>query len=323
MIKSEYLHNGRPLPLVVSPLTDDVDLPEWASGHRGWINQELAKSAVVLFRGFKVASPARFQSVVQAISGAPLEYKERSSPRSQVEGNIYTSTDYPPSYSIFLHSESSYSSSWPMKVFFCCAIAATHGGETPVADTRAILRRIDPRIRARFDDKGVMYVRNFGQGPGLSWNTVFQTTDKTQVDAYCRQSGIHPEWLPGDRLRTRHVRPAIATHPGTGESVWFNHAAFFHVSTLEPMIREALLASYAPEDLPNNTYYGDGSPIEPEVLDQIRAAYAAELVAFPWQPEDVMVLDNMLTAHGRAPFKGPRRILVAMAEPVHAMEAVR
>ena len=322
MIKSEYMHLGRPLPLVVSPLTDDVDLPEWASGNRGWIDDQLAKSAVVLFRGFQVESPARFQSVVQAISGTPLEYKERSSPRSQVEGNIYTSTDYPPSYSIFLHSESSYSSTWPMKVFFCCAIGAAQGGETPVADTRAILRRIDPEIRARFQDKGVMYVRNFGQGPGLSWNTVFQTTDKAQVDAYCRQAAIQPEWLPGDRLRTRHVRPAIATHPRTGESVWFNHAAFFHVSTLDPMIREALLASYAQEDLPNNTYYGDGSPIEAEVLDHIRAAYAAELVAFPWQPQDVMLLDNMLTAHGRAPFKGSRRILVAMAEPIHAMEAV-
>jgi len=322
MIKSEYMHDGRPLPLVVSPLTDDVDLPEWASRNRSWIEDQLVKSAVILFRGFNVESPARFQSVVQAISGTPLEYKERSSPRSQVEGNIYTSTDYPPSFSIFPHSESSYSSTWPGKVFFCCAIAAAQGGATPVADTRAILRRIDPEIRVRFQGRGVMYVRNFGQGPGLSWNTVFQTTDKTQVEAYCRQAGIQPEWLPGNRLRTRHVRPAIATHPRTGESVWFNHAAFFHVSTLDPMIRDALLASYAPEDLPNNTYYGDGTPIEPDVLDHIRAAYAAELVTFPWQPQDVMVLDNMLTAHGRAPFKGPRRILVAMAEPIHAMEAV-
>src|SRR3989442_15923563 len=117
--------------------------------------------------------------------------------------------------------------------------------------------------------------------------------DRAQAEGPCGAGATKPEGPPGAGVRPRHVRPAIATHPRTGESVWFNHAAFFHVSTLDPMIREALLASYAQEDLPNNTYYGDGSPIEAEVLDHIRAAYAAELVAFPWQPQDVMVLDNM------------------------------
>jgi hypothetical protein len=65
-----------------------------------------------------------------------------------------------------------------------------------------------------------------------------------------------------------------------------------------------------------NTYYGDGSPIEPKVLDQLRAAYNAETVSFPWQKGDLLMLDNMLVAHGRSPFVGPRQILVGMAELV-------
>src|SRR6185295_14100684 len=95
-------------------------------------------------------------------------------------------------------------------------------------------------------------------------------------------------------------------HPNTGEEVWFNHAAFFHVSTLDPIVRDVLLETIGEENLPNNTYYGDGSPIESSVLEEIRAAYAQEIVAFPWQEGDILMLDNMLVAHGRSPYSGPR-----------------
>jgi alpha-ketoglutarate-dependent taurine dioxygenase len=159
-----------------------------------------------------------------------------------------------------------------------------------------------------------MLVRNYVDGLSLTWQSVFQTEDKIAVEDYCRDAGIETEWC-GDRLRTRQVRQAVSQHPMTGEMVWFNHAAFFHVSTLEPSTREVLLAGLKEEDLPNNTYYGDGSPIEPAVLEEIRGAYRKEAVSFVWQEGDILMLDNMLVAHGRNPYVGPRKILVAMAEP--------
>jgi hypothetical protein len=76
-----------------------------------------------------------------------------------------------------------------------------------------------------------------------------------------------------------------------------------------------MVAEFSDGDLPANTYYGDGSPIEPEVLDHLRAAYHAETVSFPWQQGDLLMLDNMLVAHGRAPYAGARQILVGMSEP--------
>jgi alpha-ketoglutarate-dependent taurine dioxygenase len=288
----------------------------WAAAHRQLLEEKLHQHGGLLFRGFMLQGPEDLETFICAYSGGVLEYRERSSPRTAVRGNIYTSTDYPASYPIFLHNENSYQSEWPLRIFFFCRQPAVEGGETPIADCRKVLARIDPEIQERFANRNLMYVRNFGDGFGLSWQTVFQTSDKVQVEEHCREKDIQVEWKEGNRLRTRAVRPALATHPKTGELTWFNHATFFHVSTLEPAIRESLLAQFADSDLPANTYYGDGEPIEPEVMEQLREAYRLETVSFSWRKGDLLMLDNMLVAHGRAPFAGPREILVGMAAPV-------
>jgi hypothetical protein len=116
-------------------------------------------------------------------------------------------------------------------------------------------------------------------------------------------------------LRTYAVRRVTSAHPRNGELVWFNHVAFFHVSTLEQNIREGLLATMSEKDLPANTYYGDGSLIESSVLNEIREAYRKETISFTWEKGDILLLDNMLMAHSRAPYRGQRKILVAMSEP--------
>ncbi len=86
------------------------------------------------------------------------------------------------------------------------------------------------------------------------------------------------------------------------------------MSSLESEIRDALLAVVDEAELPRNVLYADGSAIEDGVLDEIRAAYAATTLSYAWEAGDLLLLDNMLTSHGRAPFAGPRRILVAMTE---------
>jgi alpha-ketoglutarate-dependent taurine dioxygenase len=316
LIKSGPLLPGGGLPLLVEPAVAGLDLATWAGANRERLAELLSRHGGLLFRGFGVAAPEDLERFITAVSGASLEYRERSSPRTAVAGKIYTSTDYPPSYPIFLHNENSYQSQWPLRIFFCCRRPAENGGQTPLADCRRVLARIDPAVRQRFGRLGWMYVRNFGDGFGLPWQTVFQTDDRGQVEQHCRRNGIEVEWKEGNRLRTRAVRPALARHPRTGETLWFNHATFFHVSTLEPDVVAALLAELAESELPTNTFYGDGSPIEPEVLDQLREAYRRETVSFDWQQGDLLMLDNMLVAHGRAPFTGRREILVGMAEPV-------
>ena len=314
LIKAVPLVAGNPLPLLIQPTVDGVNLVTWAANNRELITNHLFKHGGILFRNFQVKDYLEFEQFIKTVTGELLEYVDRSSPRSAIQGKIYTSTDYPADQSIFLHSENSYAASWPLKIFFHCVTPAQQGGETPIADTRRLLQQINPKISDRFIEKGVMYVRNFGDGFGLPWQTVFQTTNPAEVEKFCRSNNIEFEWKQGNRLRTRTHRQAVAIHPNTNETVWFNHAAFFHVTTLDAKIRTALLAEFSEEDLPHNTYYGDGSPIELEVLNAIRTIYQQETVIFPWQTGDILMLDNMLTAHGRQPFIGTRKVVVGMSE---------
>lgn len=304
------------LPLLIEPAVAGVDLVEWAALNRDSLEQKLLKHGALLFRGFSMTSIERFDQTIASLSPGALEYMFRASPRTRVGGNIYTSTDYPADQMIFPHNEHSYSPRFPLRLFFYCHIPSETGGETPIGCTRYIQSRIRPEIQARFREKGILYVRNYGDGFGLPWQTVFQTEDRTEVEQYCSSVGITVEWKDNNRLRTLQRGPAVVRHPRTGEELWFNHGTFFHITTLPPVIRESLQANFDDWDLPTNTFYGDGSAIEPEVLDELRSIYLDSLIKFRWQQGDVLFIDNLLAVHGREPYTGKRAILTGMAEAV-------
>jgi alpha-ketoglutarate-dependent taurine dioxygenase len=300
------------LPAVIRAQRRDADVVQWARDHHEEIDRLLATHGGILFRGFRVNGVAHFERfMTEGFDRELLEYRNRSTPRSEVRGRIYTSTEYPADQHIELHNENSYTSTWAERIFFHCVKPSDTGGETPIADSRRVFDRIPAEVRARFEHHGVMYVRNYDD-LDLPWQTVFQTDDPREVEAHCDASGIHWEWLDGKRLRTREVAQATLRHPTSGESVWFNQAHLFHVSSLQPAVRRALTATMSEADLPRNAYFGDGSRIDDADLAAVRAAYAAETVAFPWHAGDILALDNMLVAHGRRPFTGSRKVVVGM-----------
>jgi alpha-ketoglutarate-dependent taurine dioxygenase len=314
LVKESMLFEGATMPLLIEPALDSVNLAQWAGAHREQVEGLLLRHGALLFRGFRVDGVERFEQFARAVSPELLGYLERAAPRNEVGNKVYTSTEFPADQHIPLHHEMSYSHNWPTKIWFYCVQAAKEGGATPIADDRIVFQRLDPKIKEIFMRKKVMYTRNYGDGLDMPWQDVFQTTDRAQVEEYCRTARTQVEWKDGNRLRTRQVRQAVATHPKTGDMVWFNHAHMFHVSNLEPAVRESLLEEFGEEDLPRNSYYGDGSPIESSVLEEIRGVYREAAVSFPWQEGDIMMLDNFLSTHGRNPFVGPRKIVVAMSE---------
>ncbi|SDI76126.1 TauD/TfdA family dioxygenase [Paraburkholderia phenazinium] len=267
----------------------------------------------VLLRGFDALGAAGFDRLVNRFGQPLLTYEFGSTPRSKIEKGVYSSTEYPADQWIDQHNEQSYTLNWPAVIWFYCDIAAEQGGATPVADSRLVYERLDRALRRHFADKQVMYVRNYGNGLDLPWEQVFGTDERDKVEQYCRANRIDYEWLDdGEALRTRQVCQSELRHPVTGETVWFNQAHLFHVSNLPPAIREALLEVVDDDRLPRNTFFGDGTPIDAAMLDEIRAVYRDTMLSFAWQAADTLILDNLLMSHGRAPFAGKRRVLVAM-----------
>ncbi|MEO8593988.1 MAG: TauD/TfdA family dioxygenase [Candidatus Solibacter sp.] len=321
LVKKSRPAEGRTLPIVLGPAVEGVDLRAWASANREYIEGLLLEYGGVLLRDFRVDSLENYEQIAQALCRETIEYGERSSPRTKLTGRIYTSTDHPSDQPIQLHNEQSYTLNWPMKIFFHCAVAPVTGGATPIADCRRIYQRLDAALLEEFLERKILYVRNYGEGLGLSWQVAFQTDHRNVVEEHCRDAGIEFEWGAGEKLRTRQVRPAIRPHPQTGEALWFNHGAFFHFSSLTPQAQANILAVLDREDVPFDTFYGDGGRIDDATLAALRQAYAAETVRFDWRKGDILMLDNMLACHGRDPFTGPRKVAVAMGDPFQSLQA--
>ena len=313
-ISMTFASDEQEIPLIIRAQEPTLNLPQWANSNRDKINQLLCTHGAILFRDFDVKSAITFQHFVEGVSGSTLSYTERSSPRDQVEGNIYTSTEQPKEEKIFLHSEQSYNKQFPLKLFFYCAQAAETGGETPIADARDILASIPASVVQEFQQLKYRYSRYFWPMMGMTWQKAFQTDDAIAVEHYCKQNDIEYQWMPDGALKTYQTRATVVSHPDSGDNCWFNHCTFFNVSTLAPQTQEILLGSFAEEELPNNTYYGDGGKISDEVLDILRSAYEDNKKQFTWQTGDVLMLDNLLMTHGRNPFSGDRKVLVAMSQ---------
>ena len=301
------------LPVVLQPANGNADLASVAGAHKDFVGSKLIEHGAVLFRGFDTGSVSAFDKFTRSIC-SDLFVENGEHPRENITGSVYTPVFFSPERKLLWHNENTFNYCWPQKIWFCCVQPAEHGGETPIVDSRKVFECMDSAILERFMRHGVMYVRNYGDGPGLSWQQVFRTSDRAEVEKYCRENLIEFEWKDRDRLRTRSTRPAAIPHPVTGEYCWINQAQHWHLSCLDDQTREALLAVFAEEDLPRTCYYGDGSSIADEDMRSICQLYNQLEVSFPWQSGDVLMVDNISTAHARNAFSGDRKLLVAMGE---------
>ena len=108
-----------------------------------------------------------------------------------------------------------------------------------------------------------------------------------------------------------YTAPAFLSHPVTGEKIWFNQAIQHHC-TYSKALPQFKGSDLPDEKYPCHTYYGDGSDIEPEVLQHVRAVSWSCAVGFRWKKGDLIALDNLNVQHGRMAFTGERKILVHM-----------
>jgi alpha-ketoglutarate-dependent taurine dioxygenase len=289
---------------------------DWLTEHRAEIRAELLRSGALMVRGLPVASTEDFAAARDILLPQPASYKEKATPRSDFGSGVFSSTDLPAVQPIRLHNENSYTLDFPGVLMFGCLVAPDEGGATTVGDMRKALAMLPADLRERCERAGWLLVRNFSEMAGLPWHKSFATNEKSVVDTYCAENMIGVEWLSDDELRSTQRRSAIVTHPVTGERSWFNHMAFWNSWTLDPDIRDVLVETYGEDGLPFATYVGDGTPLTRDEAAALNAVYDEVTVRETWQQGDLMLVDNILCAHGREAFQGNRKIVVAMGEPV-------
>lgn len=296
-------------------LEKEKDILKLIELDKNQIEKHLLKYGGILLRGFDIRSISEFNELANMFCTNLFHYVNRSTPRTKLGGKIYTATEYPADKFIPFHNENSYTLEWPSKILFFSVIAAETGGETAIADSRCVYNNIPPEIIDKFNEKKILYIRNYSEGIDLSWQEVFQTNEKKEVEQYCCDHSINYEWKSGDpELTTMQICQATIQHPISNENIWFNQAHLFHISSLNEQDRKELIKLLGKDKLPRNSYYGDGSEIEETSLDIIKQAYEKERIEFAWQKGDVMILDNMLMSHSRNPFTGNRKVVVAMGE---------
>jgi len=287
----------------------------WAGENKDTLRALVAEHGSLLVRGLGLADAAGAGSVFRHLGELMIE-TEAFSPRQRYSERVYSSSKWPPNQPMCMHHELSYAIEPPRLMLFACLGAATKGGATPVADASAVLDALPSGLVERFEREGWVLVRNYNGEIGATLEEAFGTDDRRAIERYCGANAIEFEWRDGGALRTRQRRRAVVLHPPTGRRCWFNQVAFLNEWTMAPELREYLVDVYGEDGLPFNTRFGNGDPIGPDIVQAINQAYDANTVREPWQAGDLLLVDNVRTAHAREPFEGPREVVVALADPM-------
>ncbi|MEV5508705.1 TauD/TfdA family dioxygenase [Streptomyces orinoci] len=307
------LSPGRPPLLRVPGPSDPRD---WAAAHRDALRAAVAEHGSLLVRGLGLRDAAGTGAVFRELADGLLTERETFAARKTFAEGAYSATKWPQNQQMCMHHEMSYALRFPGLMLFACLTAPTEGGATTVADSPAVLDALPAALVKRFETEGWLLTRNYNEEIGASVAEAFGTEDRAVVEDYCRANSIEFAWQPDGGLRTRQRRSAVVRHPVTGRRCWFNQVAFLNEWTIAEEVREYLLDVYGADGLPFNTCFGDGEPIGEDVVALLNEVYAAHTRREPWQPGDLLLVDNVRTAHGREPFEGPREVLVALADEV-------
>ncbi|MEV0597724.1 TauD/TfdA family dioxygenase [Streptomyces sp. NPDC050315] len=305
---------GRP-PMLRVETTGDA--PRWVAEHRDALRAAVAEHGALLVRGLGLRDPAGTGAVFRELATGLMSEQEAFAPRrSYPEKGVYSSTKWPTNQPMCMHHELSYTLTFPGLMMFACLTAPAEGGATAVADAPSVLDALPADLVDRFEREGWLLTRSYNDEIGASWEEAFGTEDRGAVEQYCNANAIDFAWQDDGGLRTRQLRSAVVRHPVTGRRCWFNQIAFLNEYTMAPEVREYLVDVYGADGLPFNTRFGGGDPIGEDIVLLLNEVYEKHTAREPWQAGDLLLVDNIRTAHSREPFEGPREVLVAMADGV-------
>lgn len=288
--------------------------PVLTAAARDVVDDVLPRAGGVLLRGLPLADKADFERIVEQLGYGRAGYEGGIAVRRNDASVALTASDEDRRITLSPHNEMAYLPTYPRKVFFFCQRPAASGGEVPVNDIRDTAAIIPEHVKDSFRDRGIRYHRNLPKGSDSGergWADTFGTDDPALVEQRMAAAGHDFEWAADGTLHYAYDRAAFLAHPETGEELWFNQVTELHCSYWRSH-------PGFPPDLPDDAYpatttYGDGSPIDEDLISALRGALWSTSRAVRMTQGDVLVLDNQVLQHGRFSFEGPRRHLVSLA----------
>lgn len=248
-----------------------------------------AETGAVLFRDFSggvdafCAFTERFSSSFRSHGG---------SNRSRIDDSGTLQTVVGGSERIGPHSELRYMPFSPAVLWFYCVKPADEGGETTLYDGARTMAGLKPASREAFSAQPLKY--SFTAPPRI-WTRFLEV--ETVEAATAKLSSPDPKVpdasytfsFEGDMLSLEYTIPAF-TRPRAGDGLVY---------------AGSITRGY--EDDRVACTFADGTAIPGAIRDDLIDSAARVEIAVPWQPGDVVMVDNSRVMHGRRPFSGTSR----------------
>lgn len=326
-----YFINNEKMPLVISPTDSNLSLEsfqQWVESHQNELKSLLSTHGALLLRDFPINDAHAFSIIVKAALGTPMNYKGGEGSRTKVVDGVYTSTEAPPKHQIFLHNELSCTDSPPSYICFYCDTPPQPGsGQTLLGRTETVTQAIKkrPDVWNLFEGQTMKYISrhppkgsffNTLNNTHKTWQEAFETDDKQEVERICKEKGFEFKWI-GDWIEV--TRRATATKSPDNHfdfTYWFNQIHLYHLNPrncggwLTYLLASIVYAR--PSTRQYDIEFEDRSSIPRDIVYQIYDTLNENTIKFDWKKQDLLLLDNVKALHGKAPYEGPRRILVSM-----------
>ena len=302
-----------------TPVRQDTAVPSFdapAESPHSWLRATAATfrdhilaSGAVLIRGLPMQGPTDLIAARDALGVGVHHPVEDFTLRDGFGDDVVSPIRWPDDRILCPFQENSFNLTFPSVVLTACVTPPDSGGQHSLSDARQLADHLPAPLAHRIRSGGWTLTRVFYEGFGISWRDAYSVADRDELEQVFEAEGIEARWLPHGTLHTSRHRPGVIEHAATGEECWFNQIAFLNAGSLDPNER-AIMAKAFGADLPMNTYFGDGSPLSEEDLTAVQDAYVAVSCDVPWQRGDLLIVDNVKIAQGRAPLEGSPEFLV-------------
>ena len=288
-------------------------LAHWITHHRSDIDDALWTDGYVLFRGFDVGGLEGFETC--AASACDTLYRHYGDlPLASASDNVYFATPYPKHLEIQFHNEASHTDTWPSRQLFFCLEPAPQGGEWTLSDGRKALDKLPADMLEAFNAHGLVYRRRFIRGLDASWQEFFKVDSIAELRDKIGPKGYEIDAVSDDEMTVSYRTHAIIELAERGSASWFNQILLHHPDAL-PTEVDSLLSKHFPRDrFPRTVFLGNGAPIPAAWVRTISDVLNDCSIRIRTQANDVLLVNNLLMAHGRLPYSGNRQIRVALGD---------